>query len=515
MRSQTQSYDEFKIPQEFICLPRHQYDYDLIVIGSGPAGQKAAICAAKLGAKVAIVHNDPLAGGACLNTGTIPSKSLREAVVYLTGYRQRGYYGDHFRAKETIQANDLVERTNKVIEHERQDINHDLDSNGIEQIIGLGCIKGPHEVAVTYANRAIKCRISGFRIVICTGTRPRRPDDIPFDDVNIFDSDDVFGHDNRLRPLPKSIIVLGAGIVGIEYASMFAALGIPTTVIDSRPDPLGFVDDEISQLFYHSLEQQGAQLLFNQNYSKVERIGAPCDHNAIVRVTLNSGQVLEADSMLFAMGRVPNIQHLALKDAGINTSDRGFILVDQEYRTNIQSIFAAGDVIGFPSLASTSAEQGRVAALRAFGVPVKHHDRTLPYGIYTIPEMSMVGQTEQQLIEEKTDYVVGTALIWDTARGKILGEKYGALKLLFHRDSHKLLGVHIIGEGATELVHIGQSVFHFGGGIDYFCDTVFNYPTLAECYKIAAHNALNRIAGTAKSTGTLKGQLEDEVIAQA
>jgi NAD(P) transhydrogenase len=512
MRDTLQSYDEVQIPQEFLCLPRHSFEYDLVVIGSGPAGQKAAICAAKLGGRVALIQNNPEPGGVSLNTGTIPSKSFREAVVYLTGYRQRGFYGEKCRIKEQIQANDLVERTNKVIHHERLEQAENLRHNNVEIIVGVGSLESPHEVSVVMRGSGERKLLSAFRIILCTGTRPRRPADVPFDEVNIFDSDDVFGKDNRIRPLPDSVIVLGAGIIGIEYASMFIALGIPTILVDSRLDPLRFVDHEIAELFYEALRNEGAQLLFGDSHASIRKVEPElADHTAHVEVTLKSGKVITADSLLFALGRVPNVQNIGLEKVGVKLNERGNVQVDERFRTTVRSIYAAGDVIGFPSLASTSAEQGRQAALYSFGVPVRHEDLTLPYGIYTIPEMSLVGKTEEELNAEEIEYVVGTSLIWQTARGKILGEQYGALKLLFCKQTHKLLGVHIIGEGATELIHIGQTVLHFGGGIEYLCDAVFNYPTLAECYKVAAFNAMNRLAGTAHSTEPLRDQLAKEL----
>jgi NAD(P) transhydrogenase len=484
-------------------------DFDLLVIGSGPAGQKAAISAAKHGARVALVERDPMAGGACLNTGTIPSKTLREAVMYLTGYRQRGYYGDKARVKETISTQDLYDRTNLVIRLERGDVNENLVSNGITRLVGTAHLMGPNEVEVDLGEESIIVRAA--KILLCVGTHPRRPPEVPFDDVNIFDSDAIFGQANKLRPLPDSLIVLGAGVIGIEYACMFAALDIQTTLIDSRPNPLSFVDDEISQLLYASQEDRGTRLLFGAKHRSIELIGTPGDPMARVRVNVENGEAIDADNLLFALGRVPATETLRLDQAGVKTDDRGIIKVDDNYCTNIPSIYAAGDVIGFPSLASTSGEQGRVAALNALGIPVIWHPDSLPYGLYTIPEISMVGKTEEQLVKDGTPYFKGTALFRDTARGKILGDLSGALKLLFHRDDRKLIGVHIIGEGATEMLHIGQAVMHFGGTPDYFVNTVFNYPTLAEAYKVAALNAINRLTGKASHTAPLFQQIYEDL----
>lgn len=482
-----------------------RFDFDLIVIGSGPAGQRGAISAAKTGARVALIEKEPLAGGYCLNTGTIPSKTLREAVVYLTGYRQRGYYGDKYHLKDKISTGDLYQRTNLVIRLERGDINDNLVSNGITRLVGRARLIGPNDVEVDLGDN--KSVVRARKILVCVGTHPRRPPDIPFDEMNIFDSDAIFGRENELRPLPGSLIVLGAGVIGIEYTCMFAALDIACTLVDSRPNPLNFVDDEISELLYTALRERGTKLLFGVKHTEIKLLGEPGSLDSRAQVYLSDGSVLEADACLFALGRVPATETLDVAKAGVKTDERGYLLVDGNYCTNVPSIYAAGDVIGFPSLAATSAEQGRVAALNALGVPVTWHPASLPFGIYTIPEISMVGKTEQQLQKENIPYFVGTALFRDTARGKILGELTGALKLLFHRQEQHLLGVHVIGEGATELLHIGQAVMHFGGGPDYFINTVFNYPTLAEAYKVAALNALNRLAGKSHHTDPLPQQI--------
>ncbi|MCC6545975.1 Si-specific NAD(P)(+) transhydrogenase [Candidatus Sumerlaeota bacterium] len=486
-----------------------KFDFDLLVIGSGPAGQRAAISAAKHGAKVALVERDPLAGGVCLNTGTIPSKTLREAVLYFTGYRQRGYYGEKYRLKDKISTQDLYDRTNLVIRLERGDINENLESNGVIRLVGTARFLGPNDIEIATGNGTTTVRAA--KIIVAVGTVPRRPQDVPFDEVNVFDSDDVFGNSNELRPLPESIIVAGAGVIGIEYSCMFVALGIPTTLIDPRGNPLAFVDDEISKLLYTHLEQNGAKLVFGVKHKAIEILGSPGDENAHVRLTLENNLALEADNLLFALGRVPVVKDLGLEKAGVVTDERGYIKVDETYRTNVPSIYAAGDVIGFPSLASTSAEQGRVAALSALGAPATWHPDLLPYGIYAIPEIGMVGKTEQQLVADNVQYFKGTALFRDTARGKILGDLSGALKLLFSKESRKLLGVHIIGEGATELLHIGQAVMHFGGEPEYFVNTVFNYPTLAEAYKVAAFNAINRLTGRTSHSAPLHEQIYSEI----
>lgn len=486
-----------------------KFDFDLLIIGSGPAGQRAAISAAKHGAKVALVERDPLAGGVCLNTGTIPSKTLREAVLYLTGYRQRGYYGANYRMKDKISTQDLFDRTNLVIRLERGDINEDLENNGVIRLVGTARLLGPNDVEIEMGTD--RSTVRARKIIIAVGTVPRRPSDVPFDDVNIFDSDAVFGQANKMRPLPETVIVMGAGVIGIEYACMFATLDIPTTLVDPRPNPLAFVDDEISQLLYTRLQQVGTKLIFGVKHKHIEIIGPAGDPSSHVKVILENGLAIEADNLLFALGRIPVVEKLGLDQAGVAVDERGNIKVDDTYRTSVPSIYAAGDVIGFPSLASTSAEQGRVAALNALGAPALWHPDLLPYGIYTIPEISMVGKSEQDLVKANIPYFKGTALFRDTARGKILGDLSGALKLLFSHESRKLLGVHIIGEGATELLHIGQAVMHFGGTPEYFVNTVFNYPTLAEAYKIAAFNAINRLTGRTRHTAPLQEQIYSEV----
>lgn len=482
-----------------------QRDFDVLVIGSGPAGQKAALTAAEHGKRVGMVEREPLAGGVCLNTGTIPSKTLREAVLYLSGFRERGYYGEDYRLREKITSSDLLQRTSLVIKLERDVINQSLAFHGVTRLVGTGRLVGPHEVAVELMGH--ESIHTADNIILGVGTKPRRPADVPFDDINIFDSDAVFGRENDLRPLPASMIVLGAGVIGIEYASMFSALDIPTILVDPRPNPLSFADNDISSVLYEQLSRHNVTLIFGQSYKGMRILGKVDDSAALVEVELTDGRVVSADNLLFALGRIPMTDMVNAKGVGVEVDKRGNILVDSNYRTNIPSIWAAGDVIGFPSLASTSAEQGRVAALNAMGKDATWHPDSIPYGIYTIPEVSMVGKTEWQLVEEGVPFIVGTALWRDTARGKIIGDMTGALKLLFHADTLRLLGVHIIGEGATELLHIGQSVLHFQGGLDFFRQNVFNYPTLAEAYKIAAHNAWLRVRGFDAPTKPLVEQV--------
>jgi NAD(P) transhydrogenase len=480
-------------------------DFDLIVIGSGPAGQKAALTAAELGKNVAMVEREPLAGGVCLNTGTIPSKTLREAVLYLSGFRERGYYGEDYRLRDKITSSDLLQRTSLVIKLERDVINQALAFHGVTRLVGTGRLLGPNEVGVELMGH--ESIHTADNIILGVGTKPRRPTDVPFDDVNIFDSDAVFGRENNLRPLPASMIVLGAGVIGIEYASMFSALDIPTILVDPRPNPLAFADNEVSAVLYEQLSRHNVTLIFGQSYKGMKLRGKCDDFAALVEVELTDGRVVSADNLLFALGRIPMTDVVNAKGVGVELDKRGNIVVDENYRTSIPSIWAAGDVIGFPSLASTSSEQGRIAALNALGKDSTWHPDSIPYGIYTIPEVSMVGKTEWQLIEEQVPYVVGRALWRDTARGKIIGDMTGALKMLFHAETRRLLGVHIIGEGATELLHIGQSVLHFQGGLDFFLENVFNYPTLAEAYKIAAHNASSQIRGFPVPTQTLVEQV--------
>lgn len=479
---------------------RKEYDYDLLVIGSGPAGQKGAIAAADEGARVAIVEKNHLTGGVCLNTGTIPSKSLREAVLFLSGYRQRGYYGDNFRLKERVKTGDLVSRTNHVTQLEREVINAQLQHHGVKTINGTAKITAAHKVRVTQSDGSEQ-QLTAGAILIAVGTRPRRPIEIPFDSMNILDSDGLFHNGTEVVPLPDSIAVLGSGVIGIEYASMFGALDIPVVLVDPRENPLSFVDGEISRILYDRLASLGMELVFGEDYADVQIIGQRDNPDARVRLQLQSGREYTSDSLLFALGREPLTRQLGLNRVGVEMDRRGNITVDEAYRTTVPSIYAAGDVIGFPSLASTAADQGRIAALNAIGGTLRWVARSLPFAIYTIPEISMIGQTEEELIADKVDYVKGTALWRDTARGKIIGDLSGAIKLLFTREDRRLVGVHIIGDGASELLHTGQAVMDMEGpGLDYFLRTVFNYPTLSETYKMAAFNAARK----------LEGRVEDE-----
>ncbi len=459
--------------------------YDMVVIGSGPAGQRAAIQAAKLGKRVALVERREVLGGVCVNTGTIPSKTLREAVLYLSGMRQRAFYGDAYKVKDRITVADLLGRTTMVIQREIDVIRSQLQRNGVDLIGGEARFSDPHTLAVHSASEGIRL-IQGRFIVIATGTVPHVPGDVKLDGERLLTSDDVLS----LKFLPKSLTVVGGGVIGMEYGSMFAALGCEVTIIDLRQKILDFLDGEILDDLIYQLRNMGCTFRLGEEVASVElRDGS--QPKAVT--TLKSGKRIISDMALFSAGRIGATHNLNLEAAGIEADDKGRCKVSREFRTAEGHIFAVGDVIGFPSLASTSMEQGRLAACHAFGHEATSLPELFPYGIYAIPEISMVGQTEQQLTEAGVPYEFGLARYREIARGHILGDNDGMLKILFHRESRKVLGVHGIGTGATELIHIGQAVMAHDGTIDYFVRAVFNYPTLAECYKVAALDGLNKL----------------------
>ena len=457
-------------------------DYDVVVLGSGPAGRKAAISAAKLDKKVALVERHMSVGGICLHQGTIPSKTLRETASYLSGVRQRELYGSAYRVKERITFQDLTFRTQRVIEAEVNVVRDQLIRNYIDMVPGTGCFIDPHKILVQTddGNRVL----SADKIILAVGTRPARPPGIEFDDRKIIDSDGLL----NLPELPRTMAFIGAGIVGAEYATIFRTLGVRVTLIDGRQRPLEFVDDEIEDALYYNMRDQGITLRFGE---RVDTITHTDDGK--VRVSMESGKELKCDSAMFAAGRQGASSDLNLETIGLPADERGRIKVDEHYRTAIEDIYAVGDIIGFPSLASTSAEQGRLAALHAFGVETEKSFSRLPFGIYTIPEISMIGPTEEELTKDSVPYETGLARFRELSRTHISGGNNGVLKLLFHRENRRLLAVHILGENATELVHIGQAVIDHNGTVDYFRDAVFNYPTLAEAYKIAALNGLNKL----------------------
>lgn len=456
--------------------------YDLLVIGSGPAGQKASIAASKLGRRVAIIERQAAGlGGVCLHTGTIPSKTMREAILHLTGYRHRAVYKDRFVQKRQITMDDLRRKLQQVIHHEHQVIREYLDRNQIDFFAGEANFVDPHRVSVC---REGHCSVlEADNILIACGTRPSRPTHIPFDGETVFDSDELL----NLEQIPRSMIVIGAGVIGMEYALMFATLGVEVTIVDGRERLLDFCDREIVETLMYHARSLGVMFRLGEDVVDIARL-----RNRLVAIRLESGKRLIAESALFAAGRVGDTESLNLEAAGLKCDERGKVWCDEHHRTWVPHIYGAGDVIGFPALASASMEQGRRAVASIFGktyTPPKH----LPYGLYTIPEISVIGKNEQQLTTERVPYEVGMARFREIVRGQISGDEHGMLKLLFHRETRELLGVHVIGETATEIIHIGQTVMTLGGTIDYFRDTVFNYPTMSEAYKVAAFNGLNKL----------------------
>src|ERR1700759_1353479 len=456
--------------------------YDLIVIGSGPAGQRAAIYGSKLGKKVALVEMREVVGGACISTGTIPSKTMREAVLHLSGYNYKSIYGMNYRVKERITMADLAFRVQHVIKTEIDVTEAQLSRNNIEMLVGVASFEDPTHVKVT--NSRGSTVYEAKNILIGTGTKPACSPKVPINGRSIINSDLVLD----LVTLPKTMIIVGGGVIGVEYTCMFSALGVRVTLIERRPRLLEFADQEIVEALSYHLRDSRVTMRLNEEVESVEEMP-----DGTVVANLESKKKLQGDALLYAVGRQGNVDDLNLGAIGVQADGRGRIPVDKDFRTTVPNVFASGDVIGFPSLASVSMEQGRIASAGAFGKKLISNPASYPYGIYTIPEISFIGKTEEQLTDEDVPYEVGMAYYREVARGQIRGDTTGRLKLIFHRDTRKVLGVHIIGEGASELVHIGQAVMIFGGSVEYFVDTVFNYPTLAECYKAAAFNGLGRL----------------------
>jgi NAD(P) transhydrogenase len=458
-------------------------EYDLVVIGSGPAGQKGAICAAKLRKKVAIIDRKMTIGGVCVHTGTIPSKTLREAVLYLSGFRQRTFYGRGYVLKDRIAMSDLVFRAQAVMAREIEVIKAQLRRNSVTTFEGDARFIDPHTIEVKSDNGSQLLR--GHHILIACGTRPAHSTDIPIDGKRIFDSDQV----HTLEEVPRDLVVVGAGIIGLEYVSMFAALGVKVTLLDQRPVLLDFVDREIIESLGFQLRQLGTVFRLGE---KVVSVGFEEERDRVF-AKLESGKNVHGQGLLYTIGRQANSDQVNIAVTGIEPDARGKIAVNEHFQTAAPHIYAAGDVVGFPALASTSMEQGRLASCHMFGKPGIMPPNLIPYGIYTIPEISMVGLTEEQLTRDKIPYEVGLARYAELAKGQMLGDEQGLLKLIFDPESLKLLGVHVIGDRAAEIVHIGQVVLTVGGTIEYFRDTVFNYPTLAEAYKVAALDGLNKL----------------------
>jgi NAD(P) transhydrogenase len=463
------------------------YDYDLLVIGSGPGGQRAAIQAAKLNKRVAVIEKKTILGGVCINTGTIPSKTLREAVMYLSGYREHSLYGASYTVKDNITIGDLLHRTDHVIQHELDIVRHQLQRNRVELISAEASFVDAHTVRLKYVDGRGWKDVTSANTVIATGTSATRGNNIPFDGKRVFLSDDLL----QLDRLPRTLAIVGAGVIGLEYACMFAALGVRVTIIDKRRRLLSFIDAEIMDSLTYHLNQQRTIFRLGEEVQSIEIIDN--DENDRVKISLVSGKQISTEMVLYSIGRTGATKYLNLEALGITCDERGLIKVNENLQTSVPNVYAVGDVIGFPSLASTSMEQGRLAACHAFDVKTNATPELFPYGIYTIPEISTVGKNEEELTEAGIPYEIGKAQYREIARGQIVGDKTGLLKLIFHLETRELLGVHIIGEGASELIHIGQAVMAFKGTVDYFINTVFNYPTLAECYKTAAFDGINRL----------------------
>jgi len=458
--------------------------HDLIVISSGPAGRRAAIQGAKLGKRVPVVEQGRRVGGVSVHTGTIPSKTMRETVLNLSGWRERGFYGRAYRVKSDISAADLIKRLHMTLDHEVEILEHQFARNGVDTIRGVARFVDAHRIEITRDDGATEVR-SAPRILIAVGTRPYRPGHIAFDGRSILDSDEILD----LHSIPRHLVVIGASVIGLEYASIFSALDIRVTVLEPTEGLLPFVDRELADEFVHDLRDRGVSVRFGCNVKRAKVVSS----SACV-VETEDGREVSADMVLFAAGRVGAVDTLDLTACGLEADARGRLAVDPKtFQTAQPHIYAAGDVIGFPSLASTSMEQGRIAACHAFDEPAHAPPEFFPYGIYSVPEISTVGMTEEQVRERAIPYECGVARFRETSRGHIMGLSSGFMKMIFSLETRRLLGVHIVGEGATELIHIGQAVLNLEGTLDYFVENTFNYPTLAEAYKIAALDAWNRM----------------------
>ncbi len=457
---------------------------DFLVIGSGPAGRRAAIQAAKLGHSVLVVERGRKLGGVSVHTGTIPSKTLRETVLNLTGWRERGFYGRTYRVKQDITAEDLHARLCKTLAHEVEILEHQFCRNRVAFHTGTARLIGPNEAEVTHPNEH-PIEVHFKKALISVGTTPHRPDDIPFDGEKILDSDEIL----ELNEIPRSLTVIGAGVIGVEYASIFNALDVHVTLVEPRQTILPFIDVDIVTELIGELRDRGVDMRLGCKAKKITRL----DHSVLT--ILDDHRIIESDMVLYAAGRTGAVRRLGLENCHIETDERGRIKVNPDnMQTTNDSIYAAGDIIGFPSLASVSMEQGRIAACHAFGAPLPETRQAFPYGIYAVPEISTIGATEEELRKAGVGFECGMARFRETSRGHIMGLDRGIMKMLFCLETQKLLGVHIVGEGATELIHIGQAVLNLGGTLKFFLENVFNYPTLAEAYKIAALDAWNKIS---------------------
>ena len=457
--------------------------YDMIVVGSGPSGQKAAIQAAKLKKKVALIESQDRLGGVSSNTGTIPSKSFREAVLYLTGFRERSIYGPAYRVKSRIAMSDLTFRIGSIVRHENHVIEDQLSRNKVEILRGKASFADDHRIVIE--GKDYVSTKSADKIVIAVGTRPHHPPGFEVDGEKILDSDDIL----TLKELPRNLVVVGGGVIGVEYASMFSVLGVEVTLVEQRKDLLTFVDREVVEALQYHLRNQDITLRLGEEVAQVHR-----REDGQVETYLKSGKKIVSEAVLVSAGRQGAVDDLNLNLVGITPDKYGRIKVNEHYQSEVPHIYAVGDVIGFPSLASTGMVQGRVASSHAFSLPdLNQNNPPLPYGIWTIPEISLVGETEDSLTQKQIPYETGVARYKEIARGHLIGDELGMLKLLFHRETHQILGVHIIGEGACEIIHLGQAVLQLGGGLEYLVSTVFNYPTLTECYKVAALDGLNKI----------------------
>jgi NAD(P) transhydrogenase len=463
--------------------------FDCVVIGTGPAGQMGAIQAAKLGKRVAIVEKNPVLGGTQINTGTIPSKALREAALYLTGANQRGLFGSTHQVKKHITIADLTSVAQQVIRHEWEVIRKQFERNGVELLWGRAEFENERQVRVQRAEGAEV--ISADKFLVAVGTKPARPASVPFNEKTIFTSDEIVCLDS----IPKTMIVVGGGVIGVEYACIMATLGVRVTLVEGNSRLLGFLDREICDAFQYFMRQRGITLRLGEKVSRIEEVEFQNGQfHRLVQAQLESGKTLRAETLLYAVGRQGVCRSLGLDRVGIEFDDRERLKVNDHYQTSAEHVYAAGDVIGFPALASTSMEQGRRAICHAFGMcEIGNYNTLFPYGIYAVPEISMVGKTEEELTAEGIPYESGVAHYREIARGKLLGDELGMLKLLIHQDTQKIVGVHAIGTGATELIHIGQAVMALDGTAEYFINNVFNFPTLAECYKVAAYNGLNKL----------------------